>query len=206
MTLGTVKGLYAHFVSRTDRMISRYNSTTPAVLGQGSMCTKVRRESRLFCVIRLQHLWGAFCRELLVRSSVGGSSTIGGTYLTPVPGIVYPNDVDKVAQQTLRRQRIAWHVPILVGRVVRQISPANEMQIVTALSSVSPVDDILKVRNHLVHPSAETQRLYSVVTRRLGIFDSDPEVLLSASISPGNVTRFEYWVIQLQAVALDASR
>ena len=207
MTVNAVGELYAHFISRTDRMVSRYNAAITADPRHRSVCTAMHRDSRLFSVIRLQHLWGEFCRELLVRSSIGGLSTIGGTYLPQVAGISHPDDVDRVAQQTLgTRGHIAWHVPRLADRVARSLSPANERQIRTALSSVSPIDDILRIRNYLVHPSADTRRRYSAVARRFGVFDSDPDVLLSANISPGNVTRFEYWVIQLQAVALNASR
>ena len=151
-------------------------------------------------------LRGEFCRELLVRSSVGGFSTIGGTQLPQVVGISHPRDVDRVAQQTLGRSTIAWHVPQLAGRVTRTLSPANETQIVTALSSTSPVDDIRTIRNYIVHPNAGTRSRYSAVARRYGVFDSDPDVLLSANISLGNITRFEYWIIQLQAVALNAGR
>ena len=206
MTVGTAGRLYSHFFSRTDRLVSKYSDTITADSGPRSSYTEIHKDFRFFCVIRLQHLWGEFCRELLVRSSIGGFYTIGGTQLPQVVGISHPRDVDRVAQQTLGRYTIAWHVPQLAGRIARTLSPANVTQIVTALSSTSPIDDIRTIRNHIVHPNAGTRSRYSAVARRYGVFDSDPDAILSAKISPGNITRFEYWIIQLQAIALNAGR
>ena len=192
--------LYSRFTSRTDRLNSVFNTS--------SFRSELDRQSKLFCVIRLQHLWGEFCRELLLRSSIGKCYTFDGTYLNQIKDIGNSNDFNTAIRNQFPRWRghIAWHVPRITSRIARRISPDNESRIVTALSSVSSVDDILNVRNYIVHPSKETRIEYSIVSQKFGIFDSDPTVLLSDRISPSNVSRFEDWVIQLQIVALNAVR
>ena len=196
---------YAHFVSRTDRMMARYNDTLAADGKDRLIEIETRRESRLFCVVRLQHLWGEFCRELLVRSAVGGAFTIDGTYLTRAQGINRAVDVVQEVRKVVRRNIIAWHVPDVAVRATNSVAPANKTQILAGLSMNNPVDDIRAVRNYVVHPNVESRRRYNNVARKFGVFDTDPDALLRSSISRGNTTLFEDWVIQLQEIALVAS-
>ena len=206
MPPNTIRQLYTGFASRTDRMVELYNVTTNLGSKTEPICPQIERDSRLFCVIRLQHLWGEFCRELLVRSSIGGATTIGGLYLPRASGIKRPSDVTRVARRTLKQRHIAWHIPDNIARIANEIAPANENEIIIAVNSVSPVANILAIRNYLVHPNPRTRLAYSNAAIELGMPDSDPDTLLCARISPGGVTRFESWIIQLQAIALSASR
>ena len=202
-----IQELYTHFISRTERLTSTFNKS----LAYHPVCVDwqidVHRQNRMFCIVRLQYLWGEFCRELLLRSSIGKCYTIDGTYLPQVRGIRSPDDFEVEARRISRGQQyIAWHVPGRAADIVKGLSPANEMQITTALSSVSPSEDVRRIRNYIVHPNKGTRMEFSFVAQSLGIFDSDPDLLLRDRVSRSSVTRFEDWVIQLQIVALNAAR
>ena len=204
--MSTIRDIYAHFLSRTNRMVVVYNTEFNSVDASNRLLD-ISRDSQLLCLVRLQHLWGEFWRELLYRSSLGGCHTTEGKYLHQVVSINNSRDFyAEISKLSSGRRYVAWHVPMIVANIVRGLSPDNGSQIVTALSSVSPAEDILSVRNYIVHPNKETRVKFSSVAQKFGIFDSDPAVLLSDKIFPSNVTRFEDWVIQLQIVALNAVR
>ena len=208
MAAGALGELYAHFVSRTNRLADVYKPERAAGLENVAARQAFHRDSRLYCVIRLQHLWGEFCRELVTRSSIGGVAAIGGTRLPGVRGVRSRRDVERIARESIGgRRKIAWHVPERVVGIARELSPANESQIADSLAVAgSPAPEIRIVRNYLVHPNADTWIRYDRLSRELGVFDSDPDALLTANVPQRDVTRFEYWVIRLQGIALDAAR
>lgn len=208
MVAGSLGELYAHFVSRTNRLADVYKPDVAAGLENRAAHRAFHRDSQLYRVIRLQHLWGEFCRELVTRSSIGGVRTIGGTRLTGVRGVRVWKDVERVARESIGgRREIAWHVPERVVGIARKLSPANVSQITNSLSvAESPAPEIRIARNYLVHPNADTWIRYNRLSRELGVFDSDPEALLTANVPQRDVTRFEYWIIRLQTIALDAAR
>ena len=186
--------------------MARYNDTLAADRKGHLVGIETRRESRLFCVVRLQHLWGEFCRELLVRSAVGGASTISGIYLPQVPGIKRAKDVDLMAAQIMNRRRfIEWYMPAYISKIAHMLKLVNQVQIIQGMNPDDTINDIRSVRNYIVHPTYESYQRYSNTAGKFGVFDPDPDILLSSSISPGNVTLFEDWVIQLQEITLNAS-
>lgn len=130
-----------------------------------------------------------------------------GTYLPRVSGVRQWKDVERIARETTGGRRdIPWHIPERSAQIARKLAPKNANQIVTALSSVSPIDEIRAVRNYVVHPNRDSRAKYDAAARRLGVFDSDPDILLTSKVYPGNVALFEYWAAQIRMVALDASR
>ena len=132
-----------------------------------------------------------------------------GTYLPRVSGVRQWKDVEKIALETtgVRQPRdVPWHIPERSAQIAQKLAPKNAAQIVTALSSVSPIDEIRAVRNYVVHPNFDTRVKYDAAARRAGVFDSDPDILLTSKVQPGNVALFEYWAVQVRTVALDASR
>ena len=204
MAANTLDKLYFRFASRLWRMSELYRIESGAV-----ELHPERRDGRLFCVVRLQHLWGEFCRELITRSSIGGARTMEGTRLPRVSGVRQWKDVEKIARETTgRRLDVPWHIPEQSARIALKLAPKNATQIVTALSSVSPIDEIRAIRNYVVHPNLDTRVKYGAAARRAGALDPDPDpdILLTTKVYPGNVTRFEYWAAQIRIVALDASR
>ena len=202
MAANTLGKLYFRFASRLERMYERYR-IEPEVFDRHPE----RRDGRLFCVVRLQHLWGEFCRELITRSSIGGAHTMEGTCLPRVSGVRQWKDVEEIARETTgRRLDVPWHIPEQSARITRKLAPKNATQIVTALSSVSPIDEIRAIRNYVVHPNRNTRVKYDAAARRAGALDPDPDILMTSKVYPGNITRFEYWTTQIQIVALEASR
>ena len=132
-----------------------------------------------------------------------------GTYLPRVSGVRQWKDVERVARETTgRRGDVPWHIPEQSTRIALKLAPKNATQIATALSSVSPVDEIRAIRNYVVHPNRDTRVKYDAAARRAGALDPDPDpdILMTSKVYPGNVTRFEYWAAQIRIIALDASR
>ena len=202
MAANTLDKLYFRFASRLWRMSELYRIESGAV-----ELHPERRDGRLFCVVRLQHLWGEFCRELIARSSIGGARTMEGTRLPRVSGVRQWKDVEEIARETTGGRRdVPWHIPEQSARIALKLAPKNATQIVTALSSVSPIDEIRAIRNYVVHPNRNTRVKYDAAARRAGALDPDPDILLTSKVYPENITRFEYWATQIQIVALEASR
>lgn len=204
MSSGSLGEIYAHFVSRTNRLADAF----VAGLRNDSERSAIHKANRFYCVIRLQHLWGEFCRELIMRSSIGGVRVIGGTKLTRVQGVRNWKDVERIARcASGGRREIAWHDTERVVGITRRLSPENKSQITDSITvSDSPATEIRATRNYLVHPNADTWRKYNGTARRLGVFNSDPDSLLTAFVFQTDATRFEYWIIRLQEIALDAIR
>ena len=130
-----------------------------------------------------------------------------GARLPRVSGVRRWKDVEKIARETTGRRRdVPWHIQEQSARIALKLAPKNATQIVTALSSVSPIDEIRAIRNYVVHPNRNTRVKYDEAARRAGALDPEPDILLTSKVYPGNVTRFEYWAAQIRIIALDASR
>ena len=65
------------------------------------MCEPVHKDGRAYLVIWLQDLWGQFCRELVLRSAIGGCETRTGLRLKRVPGIKHVHDIPTVKKNTV---------------------------------------------------------------------------------------------------------
>ena len=130
-----------------------------------------------------------------------------GTRLPRVSGVRQWKDVERVARETTGGRRdVPWHIPERSAQIALKLAPKNATRIATALSSVSPIDEIRAIRNYVVHPNRDTRVKYDAAARRAGLFEPDPDTLLTAKVYPENVTRFEYWANQIRIVALEASR
>lgn len=204
MPSDSLSEIYTHFVSRTDRLAVAF----VAGLKNDSERSAIHKVNRFYCVIRLQHLWGEFCRELVTRSSIGGVRAIGGARLPRVRNIRNWKDVERIARcASGGRREISWHDTERVVGITRRLSPANKSQITDSITVAdSPIIEIRVTRNYLVHPNVDTWRKYSRTARRLGVFNPDPDALLTAFVFQTDATRFEYWIIRLQEIALDAIR
>ncbi len=156
-------------------------------------------------IIRLQLLWGQFCRELVVTSAVGGCQTITGTVLGPGAAITDPNDIKRVVNKEARGRPPPWHKPKFAVTIAQNLGTQNFRQVQLALSRVSPVDDLKTVRDYIVHPWESTRLAYMQVNRNLKAPGIDPVSLLAIQGRDGSST-FKRWVVQLQDIALDAIR
>ena len=168
-------------------------------------CEPLHRTGQQLMVVRLQHLWAEFCQNLVTRSALGNITTMGRVSLPAVPGIFRPVDVQRVAWRVSNGRPPPWHRSDFTLRVAGRLALANHQTINNSIGAVSPIADLVEVRNYIVHPNRGTSEAYMRFTGRLGVASKDPAVLLT-SIQPGGITLFKDWVFQLQDIAAAAVR
>lgn len=205
MSVRSLRERYAHFVSRTDSLVNDFDSPTPQNRPHSETCPPIHEYGRLKLVIRLQMLWGEYCRQLVVSSAIGDTHTLGGKALTRVGGVSSATDILNVARTESGGRPPPWHRPTFAVRVAARLGVGNLFEIQQGLSAVSPTDDLLAVRNYLVHPTEDTKVKYVTVARKYRSLGAGPDALLS-TLLPGGATLFEVWVAELQTIALIAAR
>lgn len=205
MPTKTLGELYSHFVARTDMLVQKYNTSPPANPVHGDICQDIVRDGRALIIIRLQLLWGQFCQELVMRSAVGGCRTITGKVLAKGTGVSSPGAIQRAVRQESSGPFPTWHSPTFSVKVAKRLGTQNYIQIYLALSQTSPVEDLNKVRNYIVHPRDATRSEYLKVAWKLSAPAAEPISLLAHRM-PGGATRFETWVGDFQTMALNAVR
>lgn len=205
MARKTLRELYSHFVARTNIMVHKYDFHLSPDPTHRDMCNAIHCDGRALMIIRLQLLWGEFCRELVTRSAIGRCRTITGTFPSRSPALSSLQAIEQAINAERRGRPPAWHSPAFALAVARRLNIQNYDQVSLALSQAAPVDDLRTIRNYVVHPSEVTRIPYVQITRRLGSPGTDPMSLLATRL-PGGATRYETWVADLQAMALDAVR
>lgn len=196
--------LYTLYYRRSLSLNARFLSRLPTDPAEARVCEPIHRDGRGFLVIKLQHLWGEFCRELVVRSAIGGCETRTGQTLPRVPGVKYVADIPRVTQKPLSGPGTRWEDPGFAIDQARRLQVTNHNEIGLGLGSVSNSLDNLKcVRNFIVHPNRNTRGRYYHMTRTIGFSGIPPDHLLHQSL-PGGVTIFEDWVSSLTIAAWNA--
>ena len=195
--------LYSHFAARTDRLAAKYDAPLPPDSDKEYMCQPIHRDGKALMIIRLQLLWGQFCRELVVASALGKCQTITGTVLGAA--VTTPGDISRAIHRETRGKPPPWHRPTFAVTMARNLRTQNSAQLQLALSRVSPVDDLKAVRDYIVHPRELTRLAYLRVSRNLKSPGADPVTLLCIPDRDGSST-FRSWIMQIQVIALDAVR
>ncbi len=200
--------LYASYITRSQSLSSRFAATLPANPAQMAMCEPVHRDGSAFLVVRLQHLWGEFCRELIVRSAIGGCVTQRGIHLPPAPNVKCVRDIPLVTKQFTRQPFSGpgsqWEDPPFATRQAGFLQVANLNQISLGLGSVTTILGHLKsVRNFIVHPNDRTAPKYARTTRVLSLRGLPPIQLLNQRL-PGGATIFHAWASDLETAAWNA--
>ena len=185
-------------------MTSRFLTELPAESAEVRLCESIHRDGRAYLVIKLQHLWGEFCRELVVRSAIGGCQTRTGQTLPRVPGRKYVSDVTSIVPELWSGPRAYWEEPAFVIRHARCLQVANHNQISLGIGSVSNSLTNLKcVRNFIVHPNRITRGKYFHMTRSMGFSGFTPDRFLHQYLA-GGVTVFDDWISSLTTAAWNA--
>ena len=197
--------LYARFLTRTNQLVQTFGSPVPPAPPFRESCLQLHVYGRLNLVVRLQVLWAEFCRELVERSALGGCRSLGGKVLPRAPGVSGLSDIRKIALAESGRRPPPWHLTWFAVRVARRVGVQNLVEIRNGLSAVSAVDDLVAVRNYVVHPNEKTRVEYARVARRANCAGAAPQGLL-ATYQTGGATLFEAWVADLQTMALNAIR
>ncbi len=200
MAMRALHELYAHFVSRTDFLVRKFEAPLAS-----DACIPIHADGRMRMLIRLQHLWAEFCRELVTRSALGGCQTLSGRLLGRVSGVSDWRDIERTAWKESNRRPPPWHQPKFTLGVANKLAVQNLAQISLGLGAVSPADDLTDIRNYIVHPNERTKLAYNRVTYKLGARGLEPDMLLT-SRQIGGATLFEAWVAELQTVAFNAIR
>lgn len=208
MAVRTLNELYIRFVVRSKILADKYKTSLPySGKCRNTICQSfyetVHCDARAQMIVRLQFLWGEFCREIIIRSALGGYKTVGGNILKPVATANVMSVIEKAVNKARSGRPVAWHRPRFAVDVGKSLGIQNYKEIALALTSVAPFDDLLVVRNYVVHPSKETRMAFERLTWKLSALGTDPVTLLAIRRA-GGATYFETWVADFQTIAFQA--
>lgn len=185
----TLHSVYTRFASQTYRLVQVFCSPT---LASSSELPHVY--SAMFSVIRLQMLWGQFCKRVIIESALGSMSTSSGRTLSP-----------RIKTTKGISLEIRWHIPREALKQARKWQIENYNQIGLGLTS-APMDGINAFRNYLVHPGENSkERLLNAFPILRVTPEHGPYNLLLYTTS-GGLSCFEDWVDRLMIAALEAVR
>ena len=186
--------LYGRYDMRSLVLTSRFVGQLPADAVEMRTCKPIHSDGRAYLLIRLQLLWGEFCRELVVRSALGGHETRTGQSLPRAPGVRYVRDIPNITKNPLSGPKSYWEDPAFTIRQAKLLQVANYNDINLGVGSIATELANLKcVRNFVVHPNAKTAAKYMQMTRAIGFTKLPPDELLHQHL-PGGVTVFDSWV------------
>ena len=196
--------LYGSYVNRCRALDARLTVRLPANLTEAQIYEPVHRDGFAFLVVRLQHLWGEFCRELVVRSAMGGCFTRTGQNLPAAPGAKHVRDLPGITRLPFAGRGTYWEEPNFVIRQARRLSVTNHLNIDLGVSSASVyLAELKTVRNFVTHPNRETAATYAQLAASRGLTKLPPEHFLRL-VSPGGATTFETWTQRLTIAAWNA--
>ena len=206
MRQDSLLNIYRRYVARSKSIEARFLARLPIDAKQLRECEPVHGDGLAYLMVRLQHLWGEYCRELVVRSAIGGCTTISGRVVSGVPQVKKVAHISSLLGMDLTDPKTKWEQPRYAKRHARKLGVANYNEIDLGLSSVSHTANRLRsVRNYLVHPNKNTAPRYLQLTRVYGLRGLPPEQLLR-HILPGGATVFETWIAELVSAAKTAVR
>ena len=208
MSTRTLGKLYSRFLAKSNRLITQYDVSMPLKHIHESACEGILCDSQTYGVVRLQFLWGQFCKELVIKSAVGGYRTVGGVILNPGTAVNSPQSIDSIVSSELRKRMLrfpVWHSPPFVAAIGRALGIQNYTQINLTLSQPAPVKEITDIRNFIIHPSMITKAKYVKIARGFNLPYARPFELMINKL-PGGITQFADWVASLQQMAENAVR
>ena len=157
--------------------------------------------SRGFLINRLLHLWGEFCRGVVVASSLGGYSTLSGQRLRNAPQIGSLSDILRVIKEPrISGPGLKWEDPSWTVRKISRIRPANLQQINLGVAG-APYDEFRRVRNYVIHNNYHTRSQFDILSSKYSMIGVDVDDLLLSRL-PGGATVFEAWVTDFQTAAM----
>ena len=198
---------YGRFYGRTETLLLDFlvaPPSPPVTFGEMPVDTLLGY-SRGFLVNRLLHLWGEFCRRLVVASALGGCRTLNGAAINIAPTIACASDIPRVIKaRSLTGPGLRWGQPDWTIRNVNELKLGNREQVKLGIGA-APYDDFRRVRNFVVHCNPHTRAEFEVVAVTYSLVGADPDDLLLHRL-PGGGTVMEGWVRDFQSAALNAVR
>ena len=197
--------LYSHFQARTDVLLREFSvssSHTPTLV-EGITIDKMIEYTRRYLVNRLFHLWGEFCRSIVVASAIGGYSTLSGQIVTKAPTIQHRSDIP----QAIRSNRIVgpglrWEDPQWTSVRVDRLQLANAQQVKLGIGA-APFNQFRPVRHFVIHANSHTRAEFEAIANSYLLFDVEPNDLLLHRLSGGG-TVLERWIREFQVSAYNA--
>ena len=203
----TLSIFYRKFYGKTDFVLRDFLVASPAnhLDLSGVSVDVVLRHSRNSLMNRLFHLWGEFCRHVIVASALGGYTTVGGSFLMGAPNIQNISDIlSTMRVSSITGPNIRWGDPQWTLAKLNVIRPANLQQIMLGVGS-APYDEFRRVRNFVIHSNPHTRSNFDSVAVSYSLVGVDADDLLLHRLAGGG-TIMENWVRDFQAAALDAVR
>jgi hypothetical protein len=196
--------IYRKFETRTNDLVSEFEDKTSLLRDYGDTFETIHNDARSFLLIRLQMLWGHFCRELIIRSAFGGYYTISGVVLRKGTLVTDWRSIQAIVRRHSRNSHFPWHIANFSIRIARDLGINNYRQVSMSLGGLSPMDNIINIRNYVVHPDVFTKTYYEITVRALGITVNIDPIRLMKSRVTGGASLFEQWVADLQMIADNA--
>ena len=196
--------IYGLYLSRSQTLVGRLTTKLPTNPVEARECKPVHHDGFAFQMIRIQHLWGEFCRELVVRSAMGGCTTRTGNQLSRVPHVSRVSDLPKVTKLAFAGRGSNWEEPKFALKQAAILSVSNYLDVNLGIGSASTVlADLKVVRNFLTHPNQVTAKIYDQLARENGFRGLSPDQFLQ-QLTPGGATIFEAWSQNLIVAAWNA--
>jgi len=157
-------------------------------------------------VIRLHDSWARFCRQLIILSAYGKTSTLGGMKLsTSLPSIKSKADVIPVLITLYPKKRTEpnWYASSECIDAGQRLRIQNLSSVAAALGAVnSPADRLRNIRNFYAHRREETARKAIQAGNFTG--PHSPRVFQLNAFTTGGGTVLESWKDELIAIATAA--
>ena len=199
--------LYGRFCGRTDALLRDFLVEAPGTLTQfgETPAVTIVGYSRGFLVNRLFHLWGEFCRLVVIQSALGGCRTLSGTILNNAPNISHVSDIPPIINaRAIAGPGLFWGAPTWTTQRANTLQLANRSHISLGVWS-APYDTWRRVRNFVIHPNPHTRAEFDVVAFRYSLIGAEPGDLLLLRL-PGGGTVMESWLQDFKDAALNVIR
>ena len=209
MRIKSLTHLYGSFSRRSSSLAIKRSTPFPVDPVERDSCEPIHQDGVSFLVVRLQTLWAEFCRELILRSAIGGCATRTIQSLPAASNVKIVKDVQTIVETQSPKGKFVgfgarWEEPTYAIQQAQKLRVANFQNISLGLGSAATDCTNLKVvRNFIVHPNQHTRGRYDQMALVLGFYGLAPSELVNQR-PQGGPTIFDYWVMNLENAARNA--
>jgi hypothetical protein len=157
-------------------------------------------------IIRLHDAWARFCRELIILSAFGRTTTLSGVQLPPCSAaitkqhLVIPTLLSRYKRRPFEPR---WADATECIDAGKRLAIANLGTVAGALGAInSPAEDMRRIRNFYAHRRMDTAR--DALATKLFAGSTRPEVFDLALYTSGGNRIIESWTSTLVIVAVAA--
>ncbi|MDE1948187.1 MAG: hypothetical protein KGL43_25095 [Burkholderiales bacterium] len=189
-------------MSRLDRPIRRFAQESAWLSHEFGSATKQRSDTnRLICemaVVRLHDSWARCCRELIVQSACGRTTTISGTWIDRAPAVTGEGSVIPALLATFKSKKSEpkWFDAGECIDSAQRLKVENLTAIAGALgATTSPAEKLRHVRNFYAHRGQYTAR----EAARHATFTKPqmPDVFELGKLSHPDLSHLDEWIMGL---------